>query len=281
MLENEILKTIKLAHYFNSAFTKSQVFQYLPVKVDKKEYNIVLQEMMDCGRIKVESEFLFADESDLNDYHPRIWSKNIFNNNKKYISLMAQIPWIKFIGLTGANAFESCKENDDLDIFVVTQPGRLWLTYLIIVVISKLFGIRQVFCVNYLIDENNMKIQHQSYYNAIQLLQMISVFNEQFRKKLISANEWIYDYLPNAEPGYKMNDFYLLNLSRENGGISQNSFLNAIDSGIYNKYSRHLEAKYKFLIGKNLILERGIAKLHRDDHQNIYNEINALEKSII
>jgi hypothetical protein len=125
-----------------------------------------------------------------------------------------------------------------------------------------------------------MRIQHQSYYNAIQLLQMISVFNAQFRKKLLAANEWIYDFLPNAKPEYKTNNYYLLDYPNRNGEISSNKFLNAVDFQIFEKYTSHLKAKYKSLVGKSLVLERGIAKLHRVDHQNIYADIHEAEESI-
>ena len=268
-----ILKTIRLANFFDSSFTVRQVHKYLPASMSETEYNYSLMQLENENEILIEDDFVFENSNQTNCHVKRKWSQSIFQKNKKYISLFSYIPWIKFIGLTGANAFESCKKSDDVDMFIVTQKNRLWLTYLLIVILSKLMGKRNVLCVNYLVDTENLEIKHKSYYNAVQLLQMKSIFNPDFQDQLIHANKWIFDFIPNAKYEKSFDSFYLVNSISRNSSKTNNSVLSKIDNKIYNNYSEHLKAKYNYLFGKSLIVDRGIAKLHRQDNHKIYADI--------
>jgi hypothetical protein len=268
-----ILKTIRLAFFFDSVFSIKQVYKYLPASVSETEYNYSLMQLENENEILIEDDLVFENASQTNCHTKRNWSQSIFKKNKKYISLISYLPWIKFIGLTGANAFESCKKNDDVDMFIVTQKNRLWLTYLLIVILSKLFGKRNVLCVNYLVDTENLKIKHKSYYNAVQLLQMKSIFNPDFKDQLIYSNKWIFDFVPNANYEKSYERFYLVNKISRNGSKMNNSIFSKIDNKIYEKYSEHLKVKYNHLFGKSLIVDRGIAKLHRQDNHKLYSDI--------
>jgi len=273
LLKSNVLKTIKLANYFESAFSKKQVYKYLPTKLTEKEFNYAITQLENEDMIVIENNLVFQKSSSTNYFFKRMWSRSIFEKNKKYISLISKIPWIKFIGLTGANAFESCKKNDDVDMFVVTQKNRLWLTYTLIVIISKILRKRGVLCINYLVDSENLTINHQSYYNAVQLLQMKSIFNVEFYDQLIDANKWIFEFLPNAKFEKTIDNYYHLNKKSKSDIVKTNSFLTKIDEIIYIKYSKHLKNKYNHLYGKSLILHRGIAKLHRQDNHDIYVQL--------
>ena len=232
-----------------------------------------LTQLENEDKIVIENDLIFQKSSSTNYYSKRMWTRTIFEKNKKYISLISKLPWIIFIGLTGANAFESCKKNDDVDMFVVTQKNRLWLTYTLIVIISKILRKRGVLCINYLVDQENLAINHQSYYNAVQLLQMKAIFNIEFYGQLIEANKWIFDFLPNATFEKTIDYYYQLTDKSKNLKVKNNSFLTKIDEMIYKKYSKHLKKKYMHLFGKSLVLHRGIAKLHRQDNHDVYMQL--------
>lgn len=273
MSKSLILKTIRLANFFESAFTKRQVFEYLPDSMSETEFHYSLLQLEIENEILIENEYVFENSGQTNCHEKRRWSQSIFKKNKKYISLISFLPWIKFIGLTGANAFESCKKTDDVDMFIVTQKNRLWLTYIFIVILSKLLGKRNILCVNYLVDTENLKINQKSYYNAVQLIQMKSIFNADYKEKIINNNKWIFDFIPNARYEKTCDSFYLVNIFSRNDSNINSSILSKIDNKIFKLYSDHLKAKYNHLFGKSLVADRGIAKLHRQDNHKIYSDI--------
>ena len=130
-------------------------------------------------------------------------------------------------------------------------------------------------CVNYLVDENNLEIKEQSYFTAIQIIQMMPVFDNGHHKKLIKQNPWIFKKLPNASFDYEMDSFYLLkkeNESQQNKGIAL-KMLSSVNQRIYKWYAKRLERKFPKSFGNGIVLSEGIAKLNRVDNHDIYERL--------
>ncbi len=200
----------------------------------------------------------------------KAWSRQLFQQHRTCVRWVTRLPWIKYVGLTGANAFESCRQRDDIDLFIVTARHRLWLTYLILVVLSKLLGKRELLCVNYLVDEDHPGVPQHNYYTAVQITQMVSLYNPAFKNRLLEANAWVFDCLPNMRDANNSDAFYLLEEAKRNFWPIDISALSRLNRLIFQHYAARLHRKYPHLIGHSLILQEGMAKLHRNDHSHIY-----------
>jgi len=271
-LEREILYTVQLAHNFNSAFNREQVFYFLKTELSQKEYDDSIDTMLANGEIFLKNDLLFVKDLYDSSIIRKNWSRKLFQKYRYYIRLVTFIPWITFVGLTGRNSFESCNKKDDLDIFIITESNRLWITYLLIVLISKLLGIRNILCANYLVDEDNLVLGKKSYYTAVQLMQMVPVYNINFKEKLVQSNSWIKYYIPNADMQNQTIGNYLIKSTRRNRRKYFSKLFDEMNKIIFKKYFRRLNKKYYEIIGGSMILEEGIAKLHRIDHHDIYDD---------
>lgn len=58
-------------------------------------------------------------------------------------STLQAIPWVEAVAVTGSLSMGVASASDDLDIMVITQPNRLWLTRLAVVLLSSLKGRRR------------------------------------------------------------------------------------------------------------------------------------------
>jgi len=283
----EILATVELAHYFRSAFTPYQVWRLLLIKLEYDKFIRTICELVNEKKLREKNGHLYRKNYLEQSEAKKSYSRTIFINNKFYLRILSKLPFIKYIGLTGANAFESCTENDDIDLFVVTDKNRLWVSYILIVLFSKLLGKRNIFCVNYLVDENNLTIKHQNYYTAVQLMHMIPLFDGEMNIKLVKSNEWICNYLPNADDRLPVNPFYLIKAESRNGKSSDNlnidekDILTLLNRFIYRKYSARLKRNFPQAFGKGIILTEGIAKLNRHDYQDIYQKIYKEIKEVL
>jgi hypothetical protein len=278
-LKQEILATVQLAHRFNSAFTPLQVWQLLMVKTEYDEVKKILKDLIETKILNEKKGKLYkSDFSEITE-KKRYWSRALFLKNRIFLRLISKIPFIKYIGLTGANAFESCSESDDIDIFVVTASKRLWITYLIIVLFSKITGKRNTLCFNYLLDEDNLQVKEQNYFTAVQLMHMIPLFDCELNDKLVNRNNWVADFLPNANKNISTIPFYLIRKeSRRNGRTASakaktKSFPDSLNKYIFRLYSKRLKRKYPAEFGKGIVLSEGSAKLNRYDYTDIYNKI--------
>lgn len=277
--KQEILATVQLAHRFDSAFTPYQVWRLLLVRMEYDEFLETLKDLIEKKILIEEKGKLYKSDVFEITEKKLFWSRTIFQRNKIFLQLLSRIPFIKYMGLTGANAFESCSENDDIDLFVITKRSRLWITYLMIVLFSKITGKRKTFCVNYLLDENNMQIKEQNYFTAVQLMHMIPLFDSELNNKLVRKNNWVTNYLPNADKNISTHSFYILKRKDGRNGhspvdkVKTNSFPDKVNKYIYSLYFKRLSRKFPAEFGKGIVISEGSAKLNRYDYTNIYNNI--------
>lgn len=275
MYHNEILATITIAHHFQSAFSREQLFRYLRSKLDKETFHSTIDKLIGDEIVFERNNLLFAEDIEEICHKKKSWSKALFKEHIKYLWLISKVPWIKYIGLTGANSFESCNEKDDIDLFIITSPDRLWICYLVLVLLTKLVRKRKILCINYLIDENNLEIQEQSYFAAVQIIQMMPVFNNDHHKKFIQENPWIFKKLPNASIKNSIDNSYLL--KEVNGLYKKNKvsfrMLSKVNQKIYKLYAKRLEKKYPESFGNGIVLSEGMAKLNRIDNNDIYERL--------
>lgn len=275
MYRKEILATINLAHYFQSAFTAEQVYRYLRIKMCRKEFDGIIAELNNSNLVFKRENALFTRDLEAAYQQKKQQSRHLFKRYRFYLKVISKTPWVKYAALTGANAFESCNDRDDIDLFLVTARNRLWLCYAMLVTVSKLLRKRNLLCINYLVDEKNLYISQQDYYTAVQIMQMIPLFKNEFGKKIIENNPWIFKFLPNADPEMPVDRFYLLRNGRyaANGKVTGGNILRRLNRMIYKKYAQRLTKKYPREFGKGILLGEGLAKLNRIDHRDIYEEI--------
>ncbi len=276
MLSKEILATIHLAHHFQSAFTPEQVYLFLRTPAKREEYQRTLQELLSAGQVKQVQGALFARDMFRSYQARQEWSRAHFRKHRRALKLLVHFPWVRFAALTGANAFESCAEQDDIDLFIITRKDRLWVTYVLMVLFTKLIGKRPLFCLNYLIDEDHLRISRQDYYTAVQIVQLLplldSIYGEKFRK----ANRWICRYLPNAGQAIETDPRYLLRSApgRQNG---QNSgrFWKWLNNRVFQIYQRRLQQRFPEAMDRGISISPGMAQLNRIDHHDMYRQIYA------
>lgn len=273
MLKQQILKTIRMAHQFNSMYTIVQLYQLLPFRISYEELCCQLNQLEKEDKIYRSGEYVYCQDLFTETLQQQRWSRAIFDKYRWILKFLLFLPWVKFTALTGANSFESCKENDDIDLFVITAEHRLWLCYLLIVCISKLFRIRSTLCVNYLIDETHLEIPEHTYYNAVQITQMIPLNRSSLTRLLLLRNPWIYSILPNAPGDLIEHEPYLLKAESTKKKIQfRISLLDGLNRFIYQRYARRLAHKFPREFGKGIQLSIGRAKLNRIDHQHVYHE---------
>ena len=276
MYEKEILGTIQLAHHFHSAYTRSQVYQFLGVNLERPVFEKRLDRLLgNLCLVEVDGRLYMPGAAlDLpHRYRERMGcSLRLFNDHRSDLRRLAAIPWIQFIGMTGANSFESCQEADDIDLFVITDRDRLWLTYLVIKAATRLMRKRGVLCFNYLIDEDHLQLPTRSYFAAVQMVQMIPIYGTAQQAMLLRANRWVFDFLPNANRQIALRREYSLVPYRRRSALpALDGLCRRLNYSVSHRYRKRLIAKFPQLIGKGIILSHGLAKLHSKDHSSLYD----------
>ncbi len=274
-VRKEIFRVLKIACSFDSAFTAEQVHRFIRVPISESDFQAVLARLKREGELQGTRGGLWRSDEKNGFERRRKWSHRVFDENKKHLKWIVRLPWVRYVALTGANAFESCNADDDVDLFIVTAINRLWLTYGIIVILSHLLKVRKKLCVNFLIDESNLNLSQKNYFTAVQIVQMQSIINHAFKKRFILENRWIYRILPNARVEAQPNSRYYLGEKPWPTGNAKGLGLSRLNHWIFRKYQKRLQRKFPRIFGRNIIVKPGLAKLNRVDYQEVYQMIDS------
>ncbi len=118
---------------------------------------------------------------------------------KKISVFIGNFPFVRGVYISGSLSKGYMGEDADIDYFIVTKPGRLWLARTMLVMFKKLFLLnsRKYFCVNYFVDENHLEIEEKNLFTATELVTLIPTYNSQIFEELKKQNPWVKQYYPN------------------------------------------------------------------------------------
>jgi len=129
----------------------------------------------------------------------------------KAASLLGTIPWIKFVGITGALAMENAEREADIDLLIITAKGTLWLSRGLALLLLSLLGIplrrakekevKDKICLNMWLEEGNLtwREKERNVYIAHEICQVVPLMNkDKVYEEFLFKNNWIADFWPNA-----------------------------------------------------------------------------------
>ncbi|MCD6225724.1 hypothetical protein J7J95_01425, partial [bacterium] len=181
---NSSLKTLVYADIFSFPLTKKewwrrQIAPSLPFVLWEKEITRLLEE----GKVKEKGGYFFLPGKEKNVLRRRQEEK-IFKKKQKLIKkavfLLKKIPLVWLVGLTGRLAHGVAREDDDIDLLVITAPFSLWIARLWIYGLFFLWGrrwglkIRRPFqkkapnalCFNLFLDRKRLSLPAQNVFFA-------------------------------------------------------------------------------------------------------------------
>ena len=125
---------------------------------------------------------------------------------KKVADQLKKLPLIEAIYVTGSVAVGNATLDCDIDLMIITKPGSLWLTRLLVVSLLKIQGvyrgpknIENKICTNLYLDGRHLVMGQKSLFVAHEILQARCLFDRDgCNFYWLKANEWVADFLPQA-----------------------------------------------------------------------------------
>lgn len=198
----------KVLSYFDVFFfplTASEIQKFSSIPFTEVQLKATLNLMLSEGKIKNHEEYYLPSFSAENNVNIRKENeqraKNIAAKVKRYSQLISRFPFVECVCISGSYSKGVISKDGDVDFFIITQPGKLWLSRTLLVLFKKivLLNSRKYFCVNYFIDSGNLAIPDTNIFSATEISTLIPMYNGALYQEFIEKNKWIKTYLPNIE----------------------------------------------------------------------------------
>ena len=200
-LINAVLQTMAYADVFDFPLTAAEIHRYLTgMRADKNEVEQVLQER---SLIHARGDYFTLPDREglvaLRRRREKI-ARRMWPHATKYGRLIACLPFVRMVAVTGSLAMNNVDLNPDIDYLIVTARGRLWTVRAMVLVAARFAAVHGIrLCPNYLISENALVFPNQTLYAAHELAQMVPIFGLDVYERICQLNPWKERFLPNAQ----------------------------------------------------------------------------------
>ena len=208
----------------------------------------------------------------------------------KVVQYISRLPSVRGVAICNSLAYHFTREKSDIDLFIISRRGTIWLARFFSTLIVKLLGMRpkednkkDTFCLSFFVDERYLDIENSmmnsnDIYYPYWVSNLIPVYNpDNLYEKFLEANKWHKKYLPNTYPNQFSKEIKANNFSKF-FGILANFIFNPpiIKRWLYNWY-RSFQIK---IIDKNLkalinidtrvIVNERMLKFYSNDNRELF-----------
>lgn len=218
-----ILRAIRYSNFFDYPLTAREVWYWLPNIsriVSRERTEKTLDGLVGTGALEKSGRFYFLPRRQ--GLVARRKKRERLSQRKWQIAhratkILARIPTIRTIAVTGSLAMDNCDENADIDLMIIVSPQTLWLTrFLVWLLLNKTHlrraplttdsrRIRDKICDNVYLDSSFPDLRSlpgfptKSFYLAHEILQARPIFDrDSSYHHFLLSNTWVGDLLPNA-----------------------------------------------------------------------------------
>jgi hypothetical protein len=206
-LAASFLRTLLYFDVFSYPLTCDEIFNYSSWQnLDKNEGIKTLENLLENQFINTHMGFYFLGE-DSQKVSQRVAGNKLAVKRMKqarfFSGIIASFPFTRGVYISGSLSKGYMDNESDIDYFILTSPGRLWLCRTMLVMFKKVFLLNshKNFCINYLVDTNNLEIKERNIYTATEVALLLPMHNYRLFSEFMNANSWVKDYYPRLSQG--------------------------------------------------------------------------------
>ena len=250
--QSAVVRTLLYFDIFQYPLTADEVQENcLEQKIPKTETDQILTHLASSGLVQRHENFYFINGT--SELIPRRIDGNkraekYLQIARRYTKIISTFPFVEAVFLSGSLAKGSVAEDGDIDYFIITRPGRLWLCRTLLIAFKKvfLFNSHKYFCVNYFIDSNNLEVPDKNIFTATELVFARPVYNKELCKHFLESNSWSFSFYPN-KLGIDLSKVQPLNnslIKRLSEYLLNGRLGEKLDEYLFNLTLRHWKKKF-------------------------------------
>jgi hypothetical protein len=206
-----VLATLAYTEQFLFPLNIDELYQRL-IKSSSTKSSITasLKKLQKLGLIEQQQEYwkLRAGQADLDLRLSReALSKTRQAEIQELLKIIGWIPWIRGIAVTGSLAMNNARPKSDIDVLIVVDSKRLWMSRLAVSLITLAMGKRRTWsggktdswCFNLWFDSRHLALSknRQNLYSAYEICQAKWIYDRhETKNKFYQDNNWVKFWLP-------------------------------------------------------------------------------------
>lgn len=202
LIEEAALRAVVYADLFDCPLTAAELARYLPCRAAPVEVEACVREPRYVARdiVAVGPHFCRRGHEHVAEIcqERARQSRGMWRRARLVARLLAIAPFVRMVAVTGALAVDNCRAKDDIDLLLVTSPGRVWVSRRLVVLLSRLLRGGRL-CPNFVLSDGPLVLAHRNFYVAHELAQMVPLYGEDIYRRMRRGNGWVSEYLPNAD----------------------------------------------------------------------------------
>lgn len=200
--ELAVIRAVVYASLFDYPLTLAQIVETMEAVAANEARVRGWLERAPLLRAVIESRdgyYFPAGRADLVDVRHRreTASRDLLAAHGRTMRLVASLPFVRSVCLSGSLAHLNGTAAADLDLFVVTAPGRVWSVTTTVIALARALGWRRALCLNYVVSERQLALQPADAFAANQLMHLQPVAGEAVYRRLLDANPFVARFYPN------------------------------------------------------------------------------------
>ncbi len=196
-----VLATLAYADLFDYPLTGEEVSRFqIGTKYPQGDIDSALHSLMDAGAVAYSADYyaldghegMFVERQVREQLSAAIWKQALYRARG-----IVRTPFVRMIAVTGALSMNNVSGKRDIDLLVVTEPGRVWIARRLLVLqvrVARLTG--DDLCPNYILASNHLELEQRDLFTAHELAQMVPLCGFELYQEMLVRNSWAAHFLP-------------------------------------------------------------------------------------
>ncbi len=202
-IKKGILATLTYFNMFDYPLRKREIFIFLGQEDKLQEFDQALNVLINESAVYKVGEFYSVQNNfSLSDRRIRGNEKaaQLLQKADKIAAFLSGFPYVRGVSVSGSLSKNFADDSADIDFFIITAAGRLWIARSFLHAFKKLtflFNKQHYYCMNYFVDEAELEIVEKNIYTATEIATLLPLRGTIVFEHFYAANSWTKNLLPN------------------------------------------------------------------------------------
>lgn len=197
-----MIRVVLYFDIFKYPLRADEIYRACPIPTEPRTVNTALRHLVSQGMLEEQDGFFRRTGSEA-DITRRLKGNALAAQKmvqaRRSARSIGRFPFVEAVMVSGSLSKHYMDPGSDIDFFIVTRPGRLWVARTMLVLYKKLFLLNshKHFCVNYFVDTDHLEIEDKNLFTATEVVFLLPMLNAPVYHDFRHHNAWADAHYPN------------------------------------------------------------------------------------